>query len=111
MELRRVLFRSLDGERAAVLLVLDRSGSMDWPGRGSYSGGAVPYFAGRILGMAPLFEDDGRVPVVFFDHELKGMDELSLEDYQGKIAKAHSKLGHMGGTDYEIGRASCRERV
>jgi hypothetical protein len=92
----------LDGERAAVYLVLDRSGSMDWPGRGYYSGGAVQYFAERILGMAPLFEDDGRVPVVFFDHELKGMDELSLEDYQGKIAKAHSKLGHMGGTDYAV---------
>lgn len=95
----------LEGERAAVYLVLDRSGSMDWPGRSYYSGGAVQYFSERILGMAPLFDDDGKVPVVFFDHELKGMDELSLTDYQGKIAKAHHKLGgniSMGGTDYAV---------
>lgn len=92
----------IDGIRAAVYLVLDRSGSMDWPGRSYYSGGAVQYFAERILGMAAHFEDDGRVPVVFFDHELKGMDELNLEDYQGKIGKAHSRLGQMGGTDYVV---------
>lgn len=92
----------LDGVQAAVYLVLDRSGSMDWPGRSYYSQGAVQYFAERILGMAAHFEDDGRVPVIFFDHTLKGMDELSLEDYQGKIQKAHSKLGQMGGTDYTV---------
>lgn len=92
----------LEGQRAAVYLVLDRSGSMDWPGREYYSRGTVQYFAERILGMAPHFEDDGKVPVVFFDHELKGMDELTLENYRGKIQKAHSKLGPMGGTDYAV---------
>lgn len=92
----------LEGFRAAVYLAVDRSGSMDFPGRAYYSSGAVQYFSDRILGLAPHFDDDGRVPVAFFDHELKGMDELSLEDYQGKIAKAHRKLGRMGATDYAV---------
>jgi hypothetical protein len=92
----------LDGVKAAVYLVLDRSESMDWPGRNHYSHGHVQHFSERILGMAAHFEDDGRVPVVFFDHGLKGLDELSLENYRGKIQKAHSKLGRMGGTDYAV---------
>lgn len=92
----------LEGEQAAVYLVLDRSGSMDFPHRNHYRYGHVQYFAERILGMAAHFEDDGRVPVVFFDHTLKGMDELVLGQHQGKIAKAHAKLGQMGGTDYTV---------
>lgn len=92
----------LEGEKAAVYLVLDRSGSMDFPDRNHYRYGHVQYFAERILGMAAHFEDDGRVPVVFFDHSLKGMDELVLGQHQGKIAKAHSKLGRMGMTDYTV---------
>lgn len=92
----------LDGVQAAVYLVLDRSGSMDFPDRNYYRHGAVQYFAERILGMAVHFEDDGSVPVVFFDDGLKGMDELKLSDYQGKIQKAHSKLGRMGGTSYDV---------
>lgn len=94
--------RGLEGTQAAVYLVLDRSGSMDFPSRNYYRHGAVQYFAERILGMAVHFEDDGSVPVVFFDDGLKGMDELSLRDYQGKIQKAHAKLGSMGGTDYAV---------
>lgn len=92
----------LDGVEAAVYLVLDRSGSMDFRNRNHYRHGHVQHFAERILGMAAHFEDDGKVPVVFFDHTLKGMDELNLEDYQGKIQRAHEKLGHMGGTDYTV---------
>lgn len=92
----------LEGAQAAVYLVLDRSGSMDFSGRNYYRHGAVQHFAERVLGMALHFEDDGSVPVVFFDDGLKGMDELSLRDYQGKIQKAHAKLGSMGGTDYAV---------
>lgn len=88
----------LEGEAAAVYLVLDRSGSMaDY-----YSDGDVQYFSERILAMSAHLEDDGKVPVVFFDDGLKGMDELNLESYQGKIDKAHRKLGRMGGTNYDV---------
>lgn len=92
----------LEEVSAAVYLVLDRSGSMDFRDRNHYRHGHVQHFAERILGMAAHFEDDGKVPVVFFDNELKGMDELSLEDYEGKIQKAHDRLGRMGGTDYAV---------
>ena len=89
---------NLEGQKAAVYLVLDRSGSM---GK-YYRDGDVQYFSERILAMAAHFEDDGRVPVVFFDHDLKGMDELVLGSHQGKIASAHGKLGRMGATNYHV---------
>jgi hypothetical protein len=88
----------LEGEAAAVYLVLDRSGSM----RDYYADDDVQYFSERILGMAAHFEDDGKVPVVFFDDGLKGTDELDLRDYKGKIGRAHKKLGRMGGTNYDV---------
>lgn len=92
----------LEGEPIAVYLVLDRSGSMDFRSRNHYRHGHVQHFAERILGMAVHFDDDGSVPVVFFDDTLKGLDDLNLRNYQGKIQKAHEKLGGMGGTDYAV---------
>lgn len=86
----------LEEEALAVYLVLDRSLSM----KRYYNDGSVQYFAERILSMAAHFDDDGKVPVVFFASDLDGMDELDLEDYEGKIDRAHQKLGRMTGTNY-----------
>lgn len=88
----------LEDESLAVYLVLDRSLSM----KRHYQDGAVQYFAERILGLAAHFDDDGKVPVAFFASGLDGMDELDLEDYEGKIDKAHQKLGRMTGTNYAV---------
>lgn len=90
----------LEDVQAAVYLVLDRSPSMDFPSRRYYKDGIVQHFSERILSMGAYFDDDGSVPVVFFDKALKGMDELSLDGYEGKIQKAHEKLGRMDGTNY-----------
>ncbi|MFG2210542.1 VWA domain-containing protein [Streptomyces sp. NPDC048638] len=84
------------GQRAAVYLVLDRSGSM----RKYYSDGTVQYLAERILGLARNLDDDGSVPVTFFSTEVDCEFTVSVDDYAGRIEAAHQGLGHMGRTFY-----------
>lgn len=96
----------LSGQRAAVYLVLDRSGSM----RKYYSDGTVQYLAERILGLARNLDDDGSVPVTFFSTEVDGTLTVSVDDYAGRIEEAHSRLGHMGRTFYAKGIRAALEQ-
>lgn len=66
--------RGLEGERAAVYLVLDRSGSM----RRYYKDGTVQHLAEQALALAARLDDDGVVPVVFFDKVAHPPVEISL---------------------------------
>lgn len=84
------------GERAAVYLVLDRSGSM----AGYYQDGSVQRLAEQALGLSAQLDDDGVVPVVFFDDRPYEPIEVGLDDYKGRIDREHRKLGRMGGTEY-----------
>lgn len=86
----------LEGVRAAVYLVLDRSGSM----RPYYADGTMQHLAEQVLTLSAHFDDDGTVPVVFFSTDVDGSTDLTLGGHRGRINKLHENLGHMGRTNY-----------
>ncbi|WP_326583504.1 VWA domain-containing protein [Streptomyces sp. NBC_00481] len=88
----------LRGQRAAVYLVVDHSGSM----RPYYKDGSVQALADRVLGLSAQLDDDGSVPVVFFSTGVDAVTEIGLEDHQGRIDRVVAGLGHMGKTDYHL---------
>ncbi|MFI8004351.1 vWA domain-containing protein [Streptomyces sp. NPDC086010] len=88
----------MSGERAAVHLVLDHSGSM----REYYRDGSVQALADRVLGLSAHLDDDGRVPVVFFSTGIDAVTDIALDDHQGRIDAIVAGLGHMGKTSYHL---------
>ncbi|MFD4902591.1 vWA domain-containing protein [Streptomyces sp. NPDC058411] len=86
----------LEGARAAVYLVLDRSGSM----RPYYRDGTMQHLAEQVLSLSAHLDDDGIVPVVFFSTDVDGSTDLTLGRHRGLINKLHENLGHMGRTNY-----------
>ncbi|MFF9162979.1 vWA domain-containing protein [Streptomyces longwoodensis] len=88
----------LTGERAAVYLVVDHSGSM----RPYFRDGSVQALADRVLGLSAHLDDDGRVPVVFFSTGIDAVSEIALDDHEGRVARIATGLGHMGRTNYHL---------
>lgn len=88
----------MSGQRAAVYLVLDYSGSM----REYYRDGSVQAFADRVLGLSANLDDDGVVPVVVFSTDVDCETEIALADHRGRVDRIVSGLGHMGKTSYHV---------
>ncbi|GGK57732.1 vWA domain-containing protein [Streptomyces flaveus] len=88
----------LSGQRAAVYLVVDYSGSM----KPYYKDGSVQALADRVLGLSTHFDDDGTVPVVFFSTDIDAVTDIALDNHQGRIEQIVAGLGHMGKTSYHL---------
>jgi vWA found in TerF C terminus len=88
----------IGGQRAAVYLVLDRSGSM----RPYYRDGSVQHLAEQTLALAANLDDDGVVPVVFFSTRIDGIAEIHLDGYRDRIGPLHESMGRLGRTNYHV---------
>ncbi|MFI5815894.1 vWA domain-containing protein [Streptomyces sp. NPDC051643] len=88
----------LGGQRAAVYLVVDYSGSM----KPYYLDGSVQALADRVLGLSAHLDDDGTVAVVFFSTDIDAVTDIALEDHQGRVERIVAGLGHMGRTTYHL---------
>ncbi|MFF8385387.1 VWA domain-containing protein [Streptomyces kanasensis] len=86
----------LEGQRAAVYLVVDHSGSM----RRYYRDGSVQALADRVLGLSAHLDDDGRVPVLFFSTDVDALAEVDLAHHRGCVDRIVAGLGRMGQTSY-----------
>ena len=88
--------RGMVGQRYAVYLVLDRSGSMyDY-----YRDGTVQALADRVLALAAHLDDDGIVPVVFFGSQAWQPIPIQIGRHAGWVAAQHARLGPWGTTNY-----------
>ncbi|MGX1884362.1 VWA domain-containing protein [Streptomyces sp. NPDC055287] len=88
----------MSGQRAAVYLVLDYSGSM----KPYYQDGSVQALADRVLGLSANLDDDGSVPLVFFSTDVDAVTDIALDNHRGRIDKIVAGLGHMGRTSYHL---------
>ncbi|MGW0546463.1 VWA domain-containing protein [Streptomyces altiplanensis] len=88
----------LNGQRAAVYLVLDYSGSM----KPYYQDGSVQALADRVLGLSAHLDDDGSVPIVFFSTDVDAVTDIALDNHRGRIDTIVAGLGHMGKTSYHL---------
>jgi hypothetical protein len=85
----------LTGQRAAVYLVLDHSGSM----RGFYQDGSVQRLAEQALALSVNLDDDGTVPFGYFSSSAEAMADVRLDNYQGVVDRTHSGF-RWGTTNY-----------
>lgn len=65
-----------------------------------YCDGTVQHLAQQALPLAAHLDDDGTVPVVFFDTDTHPATEVSLDAYEGRIQELPQRYGHMGTTNY-----------
>lgn len=91
----------LAGQRAAVYLVLDHSGSM----QRYYRDGSIQRLAEQALGLSANLDDDGSVPVTYFHSTAEKAFTVEIGRHAGVIAATHPKV-RWGTTDYAAAMTS-----
>lgn len=78
----------ISGRRAAVYLVL----SHDYDTQELYESFAIQAFAERVLALSANLDDDGTVPVVFSGDREPFLEDISLDNYRGRIGDLHTQV-------------------
>lgn len=92
----------LQGHVANVVMVLDVSGSTS----GLYRRGTIQAVADKAFVMALHFDDDGEVPLCYFDNRASDAGVLNLSNYTGFIDRTARAAG---GTNYSSAIAWARQ--
>lgn len=82
-----------DVDKAAVVATIDSSGSA----RGLYQSGEIQRVSDMAFAAGLVFDDDGDVPVSFFDNQVQDLGVINLSNCNGFIARQHP---NYGSTDY-----------
>lgn len=85
----------LSGQRAAVYLVLDHSGSMS----NFYKRGHVQRLAEQALALSVNLDDDGVVPLIYFGSSAEAAIDVRLDNYADIVGRTHTDVS-WGSTDY-----------
>ncbi|WP_443066509.1 VWA domain-containing protein [Streptomyces sp. NBC_01262] len=63
----------------------------------------MPNHAERVLGLSANLDDDGTVPLIFFDTVAHPPVNLSLTNYEGQVEAHHRTLRKLGRTNLHLG--------
>ena len=91
------------GRRAAIYLIL----AHDYGMKNLYESFAIQAFAERVLALSVNLDDDGTVPLIFSGEREPFLEDISLDNYRGRIGQLHTQVDWGWGCTVEAMRQAA----